>query len=184
MLAKRREVSGLIIPDKASKQMSADMGILLCAGSELDIGAGAIVLVHPDHGKRINGWQCGPYKAKNEVRMYGCMSPRVTETLVVPWDESILGVYMPETYTYRAIGRNVLLQLNEKRKETKSGLVLPDDLHDRDDVGFVLNVGSRCEFTRAGQTVSYNRRSLNFLRVDGRTDLAICPEDAIYGVYP
>ena len=64
--------------------------------------------------------------------------------------------------------------------ETRGGLVLPDNLHDRADVGIVEGVSPECTFAKPGMLVIYMRRGIDNLYPAGDKQHAYLPERAIY----
>lgn len=167
MAAVEKEHHGLILPDKTSQRLKCAVGVVLACGPHrqgnvlhrevLDFDAGDAVFVHPQHGKRVEGWYWGDYDATNQVRLFGVMASYLGRPVQVPLSESILGAMNGERI--RAVGTNVLLRLTSKTDKIGE-LYVPDWLNDREDCAEVVSVGAGVEGVEPGEEWVYERRAL------------------------
>ena len=191
-----REMSRVQISDNAAKKWRTSIGTALAVGlpwdgdEPVDVYPGDTVIVHPQDGKRIEGFRAGGYYAEHEVRLYGIYVD-VNEygyPREVPWDESILAkVVMGKI---QAVGKNVAIKLPKLAEITDEGIYLPDRMRDHADRAIVQSHGCNMrhkfflngEFRtlRVGDAIQYERRALKQVGVDEDLSMAIIPEDGIY----
>jgi co-chaperonin GroES (HSP10) len=151
-----------------------------------DIAPGDVVFVHPEDGKKVEGFSIGAYAASQQVRLYGIVVPYKTPVTYMgieemPWDQSIIGAYDPMLKNARAVGSNILIKLAEKKDRTTSGLYVPDTMQWREDVGEIVSCGAFVdERLKPGMKVWFERGALKLISTEDGVSYAFLEEDAIY----
>jgi co-chaperonin GroES (HSP10) len=81
----------LYLPEEVQQSIRSDVATVIASGVA-DVQPGDVVLVRNGDGKEIEGFHCGPYRAKEPVYMYGIATADGSESERVPWWESVVAV--------------------------------------------------------------------------------------------
>jgi co-chaperonin GroES (HSP10) len=188
----------LYLPEQVAANLRPDVGVVLAVGSKAIIGRegellgssgledelqpGDHVIVRGYDGTWREGFECGPYKAKGQVRCYGVWQGAEDcfgETKLYPWHDSI---FARITTGMNIIPlRNLLLVRRDPLITTVSefNLALPDDAKYRNNWGTIVERGPRCSL-EIGDRVLVNPQA--FLEIDCKlvdSDMGFMSEDAV-----
>jgi co-chaperonin GroES (HSP10) len=185
MLPETDRIGAIFLPEVVSANLRPDVGIVLSAGPDVCMEAGAMVAVRPYHGQWVADFEVPGYRTANQVRFYGRFAAFEGESQALEWDESVLVRIFPEDESMQAVGRNLIIRRAPIVRE-QGGLLLPDDEHYHTGLATVESVGPKCELATAsgpvqvGDVVHYDTRSVvSYDFKSGFEDYAILPDIGI-----
>jgi len=181
---------GLFLPDNVSADCRPDFGIVLACGHDVQLKPGAMVCVRGYDGTWVEDFDVPGYATKNQVRMYGRITPFNGDIEPIPWDESIIAQIHIETEDMTATGRNLIIQ-RDPIVTSERGLELPEWQHYRTGLATVLSIGPGCSAEKVkslhlvdgtvevGDRIHYNQRGELSFVFAGDPDMAIIPDIAV-----
>ena len=170
----------IYLPDKVAANDRSDVGIVLSAGRDSGLEPGDCVLVRPYDGSWRTGFNAGSYKAKGDVRMYGCFGRSQGEVELYDWSDSVLAILNTDL-SMTPLKRNLLIKRDPT--VTRDGSIyLPDVTVYRTNIGTVVKTGRDCELSPGTRVVYHPQAMLEVDQIDGDPDLGICSEDAIEAI--
>ena len=179
--SRSKSVNGIILTDEAHMGASDTATVIASGVKNLEVGD--VVFLHPEDGKRIEDFAVNGNVLEGDSAFVGIVAIKRGKAVRMPWDESIMGSF---TEVIKPEGRNILLNLGEKRGKSDGGIILPDGYTDRDDTAVIEAIGSGVNpelGLEVGQRVVIERRGLLEIGTLGR-NTAFILEDGIYAILP
>jgi co-chaperonin GroES (HSP10) len=184
------ELGGILLPEEVADQFRADVGTVVASGDS-EVEPGDTVMVRYGDGKQIDGFACGGYQPKEQVRLYGIAGGNddANDAERVPWWDSVVAV---QREAWQPTGDNVFVRRDPAPKQEGS-IWLPDEEQTRPDTGTVVAVGPRLQWTfvdgsgvrrflRPGDRVVFHRTGILHTEMDSGLDVAIMRDLCVYVV--
>jgi hypothetical protein len=175
---------GLFLPQSVAANMRPDVGIVLCAGPDVDLAPGCLVAVRGYDGQWIRGFDFGGYETKNEIRVYGHYVDHRGNVKATLWHDSIPVLILQETEDMVALNHNLIV-----RRETPvthlGPLELRESSHYRTGIAEVLSIGPKCDLAihggevQVGDLIQYDVYGELAFEFGGDHELAIIPDVAV-----
>lgn len=80
---------------------------------------------------------------------------------------------------FTPIGERVLVERQEEKKTTESGLFIPDEAQEKPQVGKVVSIGHKVGLLHSGDTVYFGKYAGTDITVDGKPFLIIHQDDLL-----
>jgi co-chaperonin GroES (HSP10) len=162
---------GVLIAGTEGSQwrLSPDAGTVLAAGPDVPLMPGDTVFFDHEHGKRISGFVAGDYETEREVRIFGRAAKTNGDTVIIPWEESILGEIDVDGNDLRdarllPYGDWVLVRRDPLHDQSEGGILLSQGATSRPSKGVVVAKGTKARDVEIGERVIYQARTTTNLQ--------------------